>query len=68
MYGKKTNYPGSRGYGTTARPSPPGEEDPGLCKDPKVDAMFESKDGETFVFKGTYENHIILLTLTVLVI
>uniref|UniRef100_A0A348G5Z0 Matrix metalloproteinase14 n=1 Tax=Odontomachus monticola TaxID=613454 RepID=A0A348G5Z0_ODOMO len=50
LYGKKTNH----GGGTTSRPSPPAEEDPELCKDPKVDAMFNSKDGETIVFKGKY--------------
>ncbi|EFN76651.1 Matrix metalloproteinase-14 [Harpegnathos saltator] len=48
LYGKKTNHGGH------GRPSPPAEEDPELCKDPKIDAMFNSKDGETFVFKGKY--------------
>ncbi|XP_014475595.1 PREDICTED: matrix metalloproteinase-14 isoform X4 [Dinoponera quadriceps] len=56
LYGKKTNQGGGGGggRGTTSRPSPPAEEDPELCKDPKIDAMFNSKDGETFVFKGKY--------------
>ncbi|XP_011349111.1 matrix metalloproteinase-14 isoform X2 [Ooceraea biroi] len=53
LYGKKTNY-GPRGQGTTSRPSPPAEEDPELCKDPKVDAMFNTKDGDTIVFKGKH--------------
>jgi len=33
---------------------PPAEEDPELCKDPKIDAMFNTKDGEIIAFKGTY--------------
>lgn len=47
LYGTKTN---SRG----PRPLPPAEEDPELCKDPKIDAMFNTKDGEIIAFKGTY--------------
>jgi len=55
LYGKKTSY-GPR-HGTTSRPLPPAEEDPELCKDPKVDAMFNTKDGDTIVFKGACTNY-----------
>ncbi|XP_072765543.1 matrix metalloproteinase-14-like isoform X2 [Anoplolepis gracilipes] len=58
LYGEKTK---SSGHSTprtpnvqTHRPSPPSEEDPELCKDPKVDAMFNTKEGETVVFKGKH--------------
>ncbi|KAL0106206.1 hypothetical protein PUN28_016126 [Cardiocondyla obscurior] len=47
LYGTKTNSRGSR-------PLPPAEEDPALCKDPKVDAMFNTKDGEIIAFKGKH--------------
>ncbi|XP_029673654.1 matrix metalloproteinase-14 isoform X4 [Formica exsecta] len=50
LYGEKTKH-GPRG---THGPSPPAEEDPELCKDPKIDAMFNTKDGETIVFKGKH--------------
>ncbi|XP_018395917.1 PREDICTED: matrix metalloproteinase-14 isoform X3 [Cyphomyrmex costatus] len=48
LYGTKTKSP--RG----SRPPPPAEEDPELCKDPKVDAMFNTKDGEIIAFKGKH--------------
>ncbi|XP_020290861.1 matrix metalloproteinase-14 isoform X2 [Pseudomyrmex gracilis] len=55
LYGKKTNrYHGTRGHGSTTSPPPPAEEDPELCKDPKIDAMFNTNDGETIVFKGKH--------------
>lgn len=54
LYGKKTNrFHGTRNNGGTTSPLPPAEEDPELCKDPKIDAMFNTNDGETIVFKGT---------------
>ncbi|KAG5312241.1 MMP14 protein, partial [Acromyrmex insinuator] len=48
LYGTKTKSP--RG----SRPPPPAEEDPELCKDPKIDAMFNTKDGEIIAFKGKH--------------
>ncbi|TGZ42728.1 Matrix metalloproteinase-14 [Temnothorax longispinosus] len=47
LYGTKSTSRGSR-------PLPPAEEDPELCKDPKVDAMFNTKDGEIIAFKGKH--------------
>ena len=52
LYGTKTKSP--RG----SRPPPPAEEDPELCKDPKIDAMFNTKDGEIIAFKGTYTSEL----------
>ncbi|XP_018342611.1 PREDICTED: matrix metalloproteinase-14 isoform X3 [Trachymyrmex septentrionalis] len=48
LYGTKTKSP--RG----SRPPPSAEEDPELCKDPKIDAMFNTKDGEIIAFKGKH--------------
>lgn len=64
LYGKKTRYEDNGSGGSAPRPkpgrteapptSPSGGEDAVLCKDAKIDTIFNSKDGETFVFKGKY--------------
>lgn len=41
--------------------SPTGEEDPQLCADSKVDTLFNSAEGNTYVFKGKYIASIICL-------
>ena len=36
-------------------PSPPASDgDPELCNDGSIDAIFNSKEGDTYVFKGIY--------------
>lgn len=54
LYGKKTNgasIPTSKpSYRPTSKPSRPVDND--LCRDSKIDAMFNTADGQTFAFKG----------------
>ncbi|XP_011311133.1 matrix metalloproteinase-14 isoform X2 [Fopius arisanus] len=56
LYGTRTSKIGGTDtnvhHRTTA--SPTGEEDQELCSDPKVDTMFNSADGNTYVFKGDH--------------
>ncbi|XP_054090615.1 matrix metalloproteinase-14 isoform X3 [Zeugodacus cucurbitae] len=57
LYGKKTVGVSDRGGfpRTTQRPvfSPPkAPRDDIICKDPKVDTLFNSADGQTYAFKG----------------
>jgi matrix metalloproteinase-14 (membrane-inserted) len=55
LYGKKTSKtPTSTGVKTTTTTehSVPSSEDAELCNDASVDAMFNSADGVTYVFKG----------------
>lgn len=61
LYGKKTQKTskggGSPSWGSsdddsTNSPSAPGPTSNKLCKDSKIDTIFNSHDGRTFVFKG----------------
>ena len=58
LYGSKSDDGDSGDGGTTynhrTTVAPPGEEDPLLCSDPKVDAMFNSAEGHTYAFKGNF--------------
>lgn len=49
----------------TTTQEPPGTEgsDAELCTDTKVNALFNSAEGETFVFKGTYTTGIMYSNL-----
>ncbi|XP_055380264.1 matrix metalloproteinase-2 isoform X2 [Condylostylus longicornis] len=56
LYGRKTKIVPTDS-GTTTRPTIPTRrtkprDDSDLCKDPKIDALFNSQDGQTFAFKG----------------
>lgn len=53
LYGTKSDDGGSEtNYNHRTTAAPPGEEDPLLCSDPKVDTMFNSAEGQTYAFKG----------------
>ncbi|XP_065370544.1 stromelysin-3 isoform X3 [Calliphora vicina] len=64
LYGKKSSSSGSNGHNptsggafprTTQRPAfapPRTPRDDQLCKDPKIDALFNSADGQTYALKG----------------
>lgn len=58
LYGKKTTGFNTVGGGfpkTTQRPAfapPKTPRDDAICRDPKVDTMFNSADGQTYAFKG----------------
>ncbi|XP_043469115.1 matrix metalloproteinase-14 isoform X3 [Leptopilina heterotoma] len=55
LYGTKSDDSGSEtNYNHRTTSAPPGEEDPLLCSDPKVDTMFNSAEGHTYAFKGQY--------------
>ncbi|PSN48126.1 hypothetical protein C0J52_05810 [Blattella germanica] len=49
LYGKK---PQSEGNTTKETPKPSIKEDPELCKDASIDAVFNSTEGYTYIFKG----------------
>lgn len=53
MYGRKTVFGGGSGLPRPAFPrrAKPNDDNE-LCSDPKVDAMFNTADGITYVFKG----------------
>ncbi|KAK1126644.1 hypothetical protein K0M31_004271 [Melipona bicolor] len=57
LYGKKTTstsgVPSGPRY-TTTTTAPPSEEDSELCRDPKVDTMFNSAEGHMYAFKDDY--------------
>ena len=55
MYGSRTEHigDGSDTHQRTTNAPPKGEEDPMLCIDSKIDTMFNSAEGSTYVFKGT---------------
>lgn len=54
LYGKKTNgnsIPAAKPtYRPTYKPSKPVDND--LCRDSKIDAIFNTADGQTYAFKG----------------
>ncbi|KAL5286123.1 Mmp1 family protein [Megaselia abdita] len=54
LYGKKTNgaaVPTAKpSYRPTSKPSRPVDND--LCKDSKIDSIFNTADGQTYAFKG----------------
>lgn len=55
LYGKKTNKaqtPNGDKTTTTAKPSMPSGENAELCRDPSIDTLFSSAEGETYAFKG----------------
>ncbi|KOB78388.1 Matrix metalloproteinase variant 1, partial [Operophtera brumata] len=58
LYGHKTqtDIGGVIGGGIPSVPrvttQPPSSEDPALCADSKIDTIFNSADGNTFIFKG----------------
>lgn len=63
LYGKQTRYGGKDADSSNSnRPNKPKTEAPPtssgddaiLCKDSKMDTIFNTKDGETYVFKGKY--------------
>lgn len=55
MYGRKTT---TNGVGNTPSPKlPPKANTPDngmICTDSKIDTIFNTHDGETFAFKGSY--------------
>lgn len=55
LYGRKTSTESSGGGGfprpAFPRPAKPNDDNE-LCSDPKIDAMFNTADGSTYVFKG----------------
>ncbi|XP_034951393.1 matrix metalloproteinase-14 isoform X2 [Chelonus insularis] len=51
LYGTKSTNGGNVYRSST---TPTGEEDAQLCTDPKVDTMFNSAEGQIYVFKGDY--------------
>lgn len=53
LYGRKTSSGINSGLPRPAfpRPSKPNDDNE-LCSDPKIDAMFNTADGNTYVFKG----------------
>lgn len=57
LYGRKTTSSGSGGdtipAGRPANPRPAKPSDNNeLCSDPKIDAVFNTHDGNTYAFKG----------------
>lgn len=56
LYGRKTTPGSGGGSGASPRPAFPRPSKPSddneLCSDPKIDAMFNTADGNTYVFKG----------------
>lgn len=57
LYGRKTTTGFDSDSGSQPRPAFPRPsrptEDNELCSDPKVDAMFNTADGNTYAFKGS---------------
>ncbi|XP_077295202.1 matrix metalloproteinase 1 [Arctopsyche grandis] len=56
LYGRKSDFP-SGGPGNPVPNFPaksPGTEDERLCKDSKIDTLFNSAEGVTYAFKGDY--------------
>lgn len=51
LYGEKTKPAATDNTNRAAVPKT-GEEDPELCTNPKIDTMFNSAQGHTYVFKG----------------
>lgn len=58
MYGKKTSNSGYNPVSPprpVSKPSVPSSSDNDeMCKDPKIDAIFNTHDGATYAFKGNY--------------
>ncbi|XP_066601037.1 stromelysin-2 isoform X2 [Prorops nasuta] len=56
LYGRKSRGSGSSPGVHVAKTTttPPSVQDPELCMDPKVDTMFNSAEGATYVFKGQH--------------
>lgn len=53
LYGSKSDdEDAGTTYNHQTTVGPPGEEDPLLCSDPKVNAIFNSAEGHTYAFKG----------------
>ncbi|KAG8034818.1 hypothetical protein G9C98_007894 [Cotesia typhae] len=54
LYGPKSNDVAGTEVHQRTTSSPTGEEDSVLCTDSKVDTMFNSAEGHTYVFKGDH--------------
>lgn len=54
LYGSKNedNGKGTNVFHQTTEASVTGEEDPQLCSNSKIDTIFNSAEGHTYVFKG----------------
>ena len=63
LYGTKSEDEGTETNVHRSTVAPPGEEDPELCTDPKVDTMFNSAEKHTYAFKGNKQHFFLFINL-----